>query len=82
MKTTIEIADELARMAKAYAARENMTLRALIEYGLRLALRAADRRQNPFKLRDASVDGRGLQPQFREADWARIREAVYEDRGS
>jgi len=82
LKTTIEISDELARMAKTHAARENMTLRALIEHGLRLALRAADGHQDRFRLRDASVGGRGLQAQFRDADWAHIREAVYEDRGS
>ena len=81
MKTTIEIADELAAMAKAHAARENITLRALIERGLRLALRS-DGEQGQFKLRDASVGGRGPQPRFRDADWARLREAVYEDRGS
>ena len=81
LKTTIEIADELARAAKAHAARENITLRSLIEHGLRLALRT-DGDQDRFKLRDASVGGQGLQPQFRDADWARIREAVYEDRGS
>ena len=34
------------------------------------------------ELRDASVSGRGLQAPYRDADWARIREAVYEDRGS
>ena len=82
MKTTIEISDELARQAKSHAARENMTLRSLIEHGLRLALRAADGHPDQFRLRDASVGGRGLQARFREADWARIREAVYEDRGS
>ena len=34
-----------------------------------------------FQLPDASVAGRGLQPEFRSADWPRIREAVYEGRG-
>ena len=81
LKTTIELSDELARMAKAHAARENITLRALIERGLRLALRA-DRHPRQFELRNVSVSGRGLQSQFRDADWARIREAVYEARGS
>lgn len=81
MKTTIEISDELGRIAKAHAARENITLRALIERGLRLAIRA-DRHPKQFELRDASVDGRGMQSPYREGDWARIREAVYEDRGS
>ena len=81
MKTTIEISDELARIAKAHAAKENITLRALIERGLRLALRA-DRHPRRFELRDASVSGRGPQAPYRDADWVRIREAVYEDRGS
>ena len=80
MKTTIEISDELARMAKAHAARENITLRALIERGLRLALRA-DRHPRQFELRDGSVSGRGLQSPYRDGDWARIRDAIYEDRG-
>ena len=80
MKTTVEISDELANMAKAHAARENVTLRALIERGLRLALHS-DKQRDEFKLRNASVDGRGLQPPFRDVDWARIRDAAYEGRG-
>lgn len=80
MKTTIEIADDLAGKAKAHAARENITLRALVERGLRMAIQA-DQSQEPFTLRDASVGGRGLQPGFRDADWALLRAAAYEDRG-
>jgi hypothetical protein len=81
MKTTIEIADGLARKAKAHAAKENVTLRSLIERGLRMALRADSERVR-FKLRDASVGGRGLQPSYRDADWPRIRDTIYTDRGS
>ena len=57
-----------------------MTLRALIERGLHLVLRT-DRNAEPFKLRDASVGGSGLQPPYRDAEWSRIREAIYEGRG-
>ena len=81
MKTTIEISDDLARTAKAYAARNNITLRSLIESGLRLTLRA-DRQRRGFKLKDASVRGDGLQPPYRDADWPRIRDSIYEGRGS
>lgn len=81
MKTTIEIADDLARTAKTYAARENITLRALIERGLRLALRS-DSRSRGFRLRDASVKGRGLKAPFNDADWTRVRESIYKGRGS
>ena len=80
MKTTIEISDDLATMAKAHAARENITLRSLIERGLRLALRA-DGDTDRFVMKDTSVGGRGVQPPHREGDWARIRESAYEDRG-
>ena len=80
LKTTIEIADDLAGTAKAYAARENITLRSLIERGFRLVLRV-DSQRDRFKLRDASVGGRGLQPLYRDAEWARLRESAYEDRG-
>ena len=81
MKTTIELSDELARKAKAFAARRNMTLRAVIEQGIRQVLRE-DRSAGRFELRDASVEGRGLQPEYRGADWTEIREAAYKGRGA
>ncbi len=80
MKTTIEISDELGREAKAHAARENITLRELFERGVRMVIKA-DQENSGFVLRDGSVGGRGLQPEFQGADWARLREAVYEGRG-
>jgi hypothetical protein len=81
MKTTVEIADALAAEAKAVAARENTTLRELIEAGLRAVLRER-RKKAVFQMRDASFKGRGLQPEMRGAGWERIREAAYEGRGA
>ena len=81
MKTTIEISDELANTAKAYAAEHDTTLRWLVERGLREVMRV-DRQRAGSKLKDASVGGRGLQTGYRDADWSRIRAAVYKDRGS
>ena len=80
MKTTVEIPDPLAEEAKAVARREKTTLRALIETGLRQVLRER-RRKARFRLRDASFRGNGLQPEFHDGDWQRIREAAYEGRG-
>ena len=80
MKTTIEIADDLATEAKAHAAREHITLRELFERGLRMAMKA-DQEAAGFTLRDASVGGRGLEAEFQGADWSRIRAAIYEGRG-
>ena len=81
MKTTIEISDELAARAKAFAARERLTLRAVIERGLRHVLREANAPE-PFKLRDASVGGNGLQAEYEGSDWGSIRDAAYRGRGS
>ena len=80
MKTTIELTNDLAVKAKRYAARHGLTLRTVIEEGLRLRIRAEPGRTG-FKLRDASVEGSGLQPEFRDQDWSKLREAAYEDRG-
>lgn len=77
MKTTIEIADRLLAEAKAVAARDKTTLRALIEEGLREVLQ----RKKPdrtFKLRDARFKGQGLTPEFEaRGGWSRLREAAY-----
>jgi hypothetical protein len=81
MKTTVEISDALAEEAREVAAREKTTLRALIEAGLRQVLRERRQRAKRFTLRDASFRGRGFQSGFRDADWRRIREAAYEERG-
>lgn len=80
MKTTIDLPDDLGIEAKAYAARRGMTLRALVELGIRQILRD-EQRNREFRLRDASVGGDGLQQPFRDAEWPEIRKAAYEERG-
>jgi hypothetical protein len=70
----------LAEEAKAVARRDKTTLRVLIETGLRQVLRER-RRKTRFRLRDASFRGRGLQPEFQDGDWQRIRNTAYEGRG-
>jgi putative antitoxin of VapBC-like toxin-antitoxin system len=80
MKTTLEISDPLLKEARKLAARENTTLRALVEQGLRQVVAA--RKEPPFRLRKASFKGEGLQPEFADAGWDKIRDAIYEGRGS
>jgi hypothetical protein len=76
MRITIEITDSLMREARKHAAREGVTMRSLFERGLR---RVVDDSKNkkPFKLRDASFKGKGLQPEFRNASWEKIRDLIY-----
>ena len=81
MKTTVELSDDLLRSAKAHAAKQSITLQALIERGLRLAIRE-EQVNPPFVLRDASVNGNGLNPELRGKDWREIRSFIHEGRGS
>jgi len=80
MKTTLDIADALIRDARKLAARDGTTLRSLVEQGLRQVI-AAKKRRPTFRLRKASVRGRGLRPELRDAGWERLRELAYEGRG-
>ena len=81
MKTTVELSDDLVMEAKRFAARHGITLRAVIENGVRSTLRADKGARAPFTLRDASVDGSGLQSEFRDETWSKLREAAYGGRG-
>jgi hypothetical protein len=76
MKTTVNLPDELVREAQELARRERTTLRELIETGLRAVVKERSERPR-FVLEDASVEGRGLQPEFRGASWERIRDEIY-----
>ena len=78
MKTTVEIADSLLIEAKRLAASRGLTLRQLIEAGLREGLRKSAKSPTRFRLRDGSVKGHGMQePQ----SWPKLRERIYEGRG-
>ena len=80
MKTTVEISDPLLREARKLAAREGVTLRALVERGLHRLI--AERKKGvPFKLRRASFKGKGLRAELRNAGWDRLRDSIYEGRG-
>ena len=80
MKTTIDIADPILKDARKLAAREGITVKALVELGLRRII-AEKRRSGPFRLRKASFKGRGLQADVKDAGWDRLRELAYEGRG-
>jgi hypothetical protein len=80
MKTTVQIADPLLRSAKALARDRGTTLAALVEEGLRKVVDEQKRQRRSFKLRDASVGGHGVSPEYSE-NWDAQRSAAYEGRG-
>jgi hypothetical protein len=81
MKTTIEITDPLLREARKLAAREGISLRALVERGLHRVV-AETKQGKPFKLRRASFKGKGQQPELGHAAWDTVRALAYEGRGA
>jgi hypothetical protein len=78
MKTTVEIADSLFAEARALAHRRGITMRQLIEDGLRASLRQHRNRPVRFHLKDGSFPGEGRDP---DLGWADIRKMIYEGRG-
>ena len=77
MKTTIEISDALLEEARAVAAEEGTTVRALVESGLRWRVAEHRASYGAFKLDDASFAGHGIAPELRGASWERIRDLAY-----
>jgi len=80
MKTTIEMPDELLARARQVAQRDGATLKALLEEGLHLALRARAQKRAAV-LRVQPFRGDGLTPEFQQAGWERLRDEIYRDRG-
>jgi hypothetical protein len=82
MKTTIQISDSLFKEARKVAHGEGITLRALVEEGLRKAVSERHRRAGKaFRLRKVTFKGKGLQPPLSGASWDKILDVSYEGRG-
>ena len=80
MKTTVQIPDALFEEVRSLAHREQTTMKALIQEGLRRIV--SERKQTKrFRLRKATFKGHGLHPDLKEASWDQIREKSYEGRG-
>ena len=70
-----------AHIATTISRKHNTTLRALVEQGLEKVLREL-RNPEPYKLKDGSVSGQGLQPGQENLSWAEVRDMVYEGHGA
>ncbi len=77
MKATVDIADSVLKEAKLIAAREGVTLRSLVEEGLRRVIEDRETQKTGFKLRDASFHGGGGgAPGVDPDDWMSIKHLV------
>jgi hypothetical protein len=79
MKTTIEIADDLFERAQRLARTEKTTFRSLAEQGLRLVLKQKESKTKSRKWKPVTRGG-GLNPEFRDWNWDKIRDLIYEGR--
>jgi hypothetical protein len=80
VKTTVDIADDLLKRSQQLAKREGSTLRAVLEEGLRLVLK---NRRTPGSraFRFPTFGKGGLNAEFRDTNWEKIRSAIYRDEG-
>jgi hypothetical protein len=79
MKTTVELHCALLRSVKRYAAEHGMTMREMIEAGLRHVLASVPAKSAPFRLNRCTFKGTGLAQQ---ESWADLRAKIYEGRGA
>jgi hypothetical protein len=82
MKTTIEIADDLFERVQRLARRQKTTFRALTETGLRLVLAGRHLRRRRKLPPLITYGGSGLQEEFRDWEWQRIRDEIYRGHGT
>lgn len=83
MKTTVDIADSLFRQAKAAVEDGGVTMRQLIEDGLRgvLAKRHLASKKT-FRLGELPTQGGGFRPDFKHASWQQMLDESYNGRGA
>lgn len=82
MKTTVHIPDALLAEAQVLAARENTSLKALIQEGLQDVVAKRGRAQEPFLLKDGSFPPEHMiKEKVEPKSWSEIVSIVYEGRG-
>ena len=81
MRKSIELSDGLLDRARKLAKRRGVTLRALVEEGLRRVL-AESGTSSAFRLNDVTYGDGGLVEGLAQGDWERVRDIAYEGRGS
>lgn len=80
VKTTVDIAETVLNQAKVIAAREGITLRALIEEGLQHVIDERQQQETGFRLRDASYGSGGGVAGIDPDDWMSIKHLVRDAR--
>lgn len=80
MKTTIDLADDLAVTLKKRTAQEGISLRTAVHEALRLWLKAKPSSERPRQIpRDVGImSGQGLSPEAASRSWEDLRNLSYD----
>lgn len=82
MKTTIDIPDQLLLKSKRIAKREHMSLRGLVEAGLRMVIQQKEAPVEKFTLRNIPFGDGGLMDSVTDTSMESLHSLIYEDRGA
>jgi hypothetical protein len=77
VKTTIEISDALLIRARKHAQRRGVTLRAVVEDGLRRVLASSEEKKAHYELPDRSVGVPGGPNPLESLSWQDLRDEIY-----
>lgn len=79
MRTTINVSSPLLSALKQHCRKNGMSIKAGIEAAISAFLTAKDshKGKEKFKLKDASVKGQGMCPDFAAEPWEKIRDEIY-----
>lgn len=82
MKTTVDLADDLAATLKKRTALEGIPLRTAVHEALRLWLEVGSNPERPRQIpRDVGLmSGRGLSPAVADRNWEELRNMSYDSR--
>lgn len=78
IRTTVELPDTLHHAVRKYAVLHGMTIRAVVEAGLKQVLASEPVTAEPFRLKRCAFKGEGV---AQGADWADIRANIYDGHG-
>jgi hypothetical protein len=80
MRTSVDISDALHAEAMRVARANHISLRDLMEEGLRSVLERRQKMQQPYELVDFSFGGSGTLPGVDITNWDQVRDVLYEGR--
>jgi hypothetical protein len=81
MKTTIDISDPLLAQAKRVASRQGLTIKALVERGLRHEI-SRDGRVAEYNFVPVTDGMPNVQVGYESMSWEQVRDLLYEGRGA